>query len=90
MATIDMSRDHSLGLEEAKLRANQILDRLKTGTGIQGTWTGNKFDITAPAKGTFTVTATNVRLEIDLPFLLRPIKGRIEAKITEEFDRSLK
>ncbi len=90
MATIDMSRGHTLGLEEAKVRANQILDRLKGGYGIKGTWVGDKFDITAPAKGTFTVTANNVRLEIDLPFMLRPIKGKIEAKVTEEFDRSLK
>ncbi|MEI8255507.1 MAG: polyhydroxyalkanoic acid system family protein [Deltaproteobacteria bacterium] len=89
MATIDMSRAHTLGLEEAKVRSNQILERLKGNYGIKGTWTGDKFDITAPAKGTFTVTANNVRLEIDLPFMLRPIKGKIEAKVTEEFDRSL-
>jgi len=89
MATIDISRGHKLGKEEAKNRANQILGRLKDGYGIKGEWAGDKFDITAPAKGTFTVTDASVRLEIDLPFMLRPIKGKIEAKVNEEFDRSL-
>lgn len=88
MATIDISRGHKLGKEEAKNRANQILGRLKD-QGIKGSWIGDKFDITSPATGTFTVSDTSVRLELDLPFLLRPIKGKIEQKVNEEFDRSL-
>jgi len=89
MATIDMNRSHTLGKEEARKRSIQILERLKDKYGIQGAWNGDKFAISAPAKGTFTVTDTNVRLEIDLPFMMRPLKGTIEAKITQEFDRSL-
>lgn len=89
MATIEMSRDHKLGKDEAKNRANQVLERMKD-YGIKGTWNGYTFDITAPAKGTFVVSDSNVRISIDLPFMLRPLKGKIESKINQEFDRSLK
>lgn len=89
MATIDISRNHNLGKEEAKKRANAILERMKGSTGIKGSWSGDRFDITAPAKGVFTVTDNSVRIEIDLPMLMRPLKGKIESKINEELDRSL-
>jgi putative polyhydroxyalkanoate system protein len=88
MATIEMSRGHKLGTEEAKKRAIQVLDRMKE-YGIKGTWNGNTFDITAPAKGTFVVSDTDVKISLDLPFMLRPLKGKIESKITQEFDRVL-
>lgn len=90
MATIDISRSHTLGKEEAKKRADQVLERMKSSQGIRGVWNGDTFDIQAPAKGTFAVTETNVRIQIDLPFILRPLKGKIESKINEELERSLK
>ncbi len=88
MATIDISRAHSLGKEEAKTRANQILERLK-GDGIQGAWNGDVFNINKPATGTFTVSDTTVHVQVDLPFLLRPLKGKIEERINGELTRAL-
>jgi len=88
MATIDITRAHTLGKEEARKRANQVLDKLKS-DGIQGTWNGDVFNITKPATGTFTVTDTNVRVAVDLPLLLRPLKGKIEERINGELARSL-
>ena len=90
MATIEITRSHALGKDEAKNRANAVLDRMKSSAGIKGTWNGDTFDITAPAKGVFKVSDSNVRIEIDLPFMLGPLKGKIESKIIEELDRSLK
>ena len=90
MATIDINRSHALGTEEAKKRANQVLERLKSSAGVKGEWKGDVFEIQAPAKGTFTVGASNVRIEIDLPFVMRPLKGKIESKINDELDTSLK
>ena len=34
-------------------------------------------------------TDNNVRIQLDLPFMLRPLKGKIETKITEELERTL-
>ena len=89
MATIDISRNHTLGKDEAKNRANAILERMKA-QGIKGAWNGDTFDIQAPAKGTFQVTDTTLRIEIDLPFMLRPLKSKIESRINDELDRAIK
>jgi len=35
------------------------------------------------------VTATEVRIEIDLSFILRPLKGRIEEKANQYLDEYL-
>ena len=88
MATIDITRPHTLGKEEAKKRADQVLERLKK-DGIQGTWNGDVFNITKPATGTFTVSDTDVHVAVDLPFMLRPLKGTIEERINGELARSL-
>jgi putative polyhydroxyalkanoate system protein len=89
MATIDISRTHTLGKEEAKNRANTILEKMKSSAGIKGTWSGDTFNIESPAKGTFKVSDNLVRIELDLPLMMRPLKGTIESKINSELDRSL-
>ncbi len=87
MATIDINRTHALGTAEAKTRANGVLQRMEQ---IKGAWNGDTFNITAPAAGTCKVTETSIRIEIDLPFLMRPLKGTIEGKINRELEKALK
>jgi putative polyhydroxyalkanoate system protein len=44
------------------------------------------------AKGTtgqVTVADSSIRVEIDLPFLLRAMKGTVEGKVTEKLDRAV-
>ncbi len=90
MATIDISRNHALGKDTAKTRANDLLGKMKDSYGIKGAWAGDVFKIDAPAKGTCTVTDASVRIEIDLPMMMRPLKGKIETRITDELEKALK
>jgi len=91
MATIDIQRNHHVGKEKAREVAQLVADRLKEKAGINCKWNGDtlEFERTG-AKGTLKVSETQVTLAIDLGMLLRPMKGTIEAKITEYFDRYLK
>lgn len=89
MATIDISKNHTLGKATAKERANALLGKMQDSYGIKGTWAGDVFKIDAPAKGTCTVTDTSVRIEIDLPLMMRPLKGKIETRVTEELGKAL-
>jgi putative polyhydroxyalkanoate system protein len=89
MAAIDITKNHTLGRETAKTRASQVIDRIKGEFGIQGTWTGDVFTITKPTTGKFTVTDTAVRVEVELSFMMRPLKGKIEDKINAELGRAL-
>ncbi|MDQ3734899.1 MAG: polyhydroxyalkanoic acid system family protein [Actinomycetota bacterium] len=89
MANVDISREHTLGVAEAKNRALPLLEDLKSSFGVSGEWVGDQFVITQPAKGTLDVTDTTVRVQVDLPLFLRPMKGMVESKINESLDETL-
>jgi len=89
MATIDVSRSHSLPKDEAKKRAEELAKGMEQKLGLKWQWNGDKIDFHAPsgaakgAKGTVSVTDSAVRVEIDLPFMLKMMKGTIEDKVNE-------
>ena len=93
MATIDISRSHSLDTDEAKKRAEQHAKDMEAKLGIGWSWQGEQIKFKAsggPAKGTtgqVSVTSSEVRVEIDLPFLLRAMKGTISGKVNDRLDK---
>jgi putative polyhydroxyalkanoate system protein len=92
MATIDIKRSHTLDKEEAKKRAEQLAKGLEEKIGIRWRWEGDKIKFDAPsgaakgATGIVHVDGAEVRVEVDLPFLLRAIKGTVESKIQKKLD----
>ncbi len=89
MSNVDITREHTLGAAEAKNRALPLLEDLKSSFGVAGDWEGGTFVITQPAKGTLEVSDTAVRVQVDLPLFLRPMKGMVENKINESLDETL-
>jgi putative polyhydroxyalkanoate system protein len=95
MATIDIRRNHNLGLETAKKKAEILANGMKDKLGIEWRWDGDniKFDaksgMAKGANGTVTCAAESIRVEIDLPFLLRPMKGTVESKVNDKLDQAL-
>lgn len=92
MATIDISRSHTLDKDEAKKRAESLAKGMEEKLGIRWQWDGDQIRFDAPsgaakgATGTVAVDPTTVRVQVDLPFMLRAVKGMIESKITEKLD----
>lgn len=89
MASVDITREHALGAAEAKERAEPMLADLRSSLNIKGDWEGDRYIITDPAKGSLDVTDTSVRVQVDLPLFLRPMKGMVESKINESLDEAL-
>lgn len=95
MATIDISRNHSLTLEDAKKKAEELVKGIEQKLGIQWKWDGNTIRFESPSgaakgtKGELVVSDKNVRLAIDLPFMLRVMKGTIEEKVNEKLNAIL-
>ncbi|MBL8677816.1 MAG: polyhydroxyalkanoic acid system family protein [Myxococcales bacterium] len=89
MADINITRNHTLGKEEAKKRANDMLEKMKDKVGIKGAWAGDIFNVTDPVKGTFAVSDTSIKCELNLSFLMKAMKGTIEQKINESLDKAL-
>ena len=95
MATIDITRSHALTKDEAKKRAEEIASGMQAKLALEWRWVGDviRFDAQAGAakgtKGEISVTDKQVRVQIDLPFLLRVMKGAVEAKVNEKLDALL-
>jgi putative polyhydroxyalkanoate system protein len=95
MSTIDITRAHALSKDEARKRAEEFAKGMQTKFDLQWHWDGDaiRFDATSGAakgtKGEVAVTDKAVRVQIDLPFLLRAIKGTIESKVNEKLDSFL-
>lgn len=89
MADIDISHNHSLGKEAAKAKSNEVIEKIRSEFGVQGSWDGDVFRITKPTTGSFTVTDNNVRVQVELGFAMRMIKGKIEDRIKSELRRAL-
>ena len=92
MATIDISRPHSLSLDDAKKKAEELAKGMADRLGMEWKWEGSAIRFNASsgaAKGTsgeVAVTDKTVRVTVDLPFMLRVMKGTIEDKIKEKLD----
>ena len=92
MATIDITRDHKLSLDDAKKKAEELAKGMAEKFGIDWKWEGNSIRFDAPSgaakgtKGEVAVTDKSVRVAIDLPFMLRVMKGTIEDKVKERLD----
>jgi putative polyhydroxyalkanoate system protein len=92
MATIDITRTHKLPLDEAKKRAEQIASGMQAKLSLQWRWEGDTIRFDAPSgaakgtKGEIAVTDKDVRVQIDLPFMLRVMKGTVESKVNEKLD----
>jgi putative polyhydroxyalkanoate system protein len=95
MSTIDVRRAHALPKEEAKKRAEELATSMQEKFQLDWSWQGDRIVFDAPrgaakgTKGSVEVGDTEVRVQIDLPFLLRMLKGTIESKVNEKLSQVL-
>jgi putative polyhydroxyalkanoate system protein len=95
MATIDVRHAHALPKDEAKKRAEELAKSMQQKLDLDWRWDGDRIVFEAPrgiakgTKGTVEVSATEVRVQIDLPFLMRPMKGTVESKVHEKLNQLL-
>jgi putative polyhydroxyalkanoate system protein len=95
MATIDVRRSHALTKEEARRRAEDLATAMQKKFELDWRWDGDRILFDAPrgaAKGTrgsVDVGDKEVRVQIDLPFLLRMLKGTVESKVNEKLSAIL-
>jgi putative polyhydroxyalkanoate system protein len=90
MATIDISRTHTLSKDDAKKKAEELANSMKDKLGLDWKWADDAIEFKSEhgaakgAKGEVRVSDKEVRVLVDLPFMLRVMKGTIEDKITEK------
>jgi putative polyhydroxyalkanoate system protein len=90
MSTIDLRRTHTLPKDEARKRAENLAKSMGEKFELEWRWEGDRIVFEAPrgrAKGTrgmVSVSDKDVRVEIDLPFMLRVLKGTVESRVQEK------
>jgi putative polyhydroxyalkanoate system protein len=95
MATIDISKAHTLSKDDAKKKAEELAKSMEEKLGIVWRWDGDSIRFEAPSgaakgtKGEVAVTDKEVRVAIDLPFMLKMMKGTIESKVHDKLNQVL-
>jgi len=90
MATIDITRNHSLAKDAARSQAEELAKTLESKFNLAWKWVGDVIHFEAPSgpakgtKGEVHVSDSAVRVAIDLPFLLKAFKSTIEEKVNEK------
>lgn len=88
MAQITMKRSHALGAEQARGQIERLAERMAERLGGAWRWQGERAICEARgAKACVFYDATSVSIEVDLPLMMRPMRGLLEAKIEEYFQR---
>ena len=88
MPDIDIRRAHGLGLKAARAAADKMAEHLGRKFGLQGGWSGNVMNFERPGvTGSLAVDDKDVRLTVNLGFLLKAMRGSIEGAVHEELDK---
>jgi putative polyhydroxyalkanoate system protein len=94
MATISISRNHTKTVEDLRKKIDEMSGSLEAKYGVKGRWQGNTMllegsGMARGVSGRIDVMPSQVRIELDLPLLLRAMKGQIEESLNRKIDRAL-
>lgn len=95
MAQVDIRRANTLGKASAREKTEALAKRLEQKFGIDWRWNGDDLAFHAPqgaakgTRGTISIHDADIRVQVDLPLLLRAFKGKVEDRVKEELDKIL-
>jgi putative polyhydroxyalkanoate system protein len=87
MADIELTRAHSLGLNDGRDAVERVAQQLESDIGVDYEWKENTllFDGQA-ADGEIDVEADRIEIQINLSAFLRPMKGQLEQEAERYLD----
>ncbi|WP_122847569.1 polyhydroxyalkanoic acid system family protein [Pseudomonas viridiflava] len=90
MAKITVERPHSLGREQAREKAEQLVEKLADRYGLAHEWIGDTVKLEGKgAKGKVEVEDELIRINIDLNFILSTMSGSIKSEVERVLDKAL-
>ncbi|MBU1329578.1 MAG: polyhydroxyalkanoic acid system family protein [Gammaproteobacteria bacterium] len=90
MAKITVEREHALGREAARAKAEQLAERLAREFDVTYQWQGDTLLFKrSGADGSIAVSDDRVRVELKLGLLLSAMSGIIKREIEQVLDKSL-
>ncbi|HDZ56813.1 MAG TPA: polyhydroxyalkanoic acid system protein [Pseudomonas xinjiangensis] len=90
MATVDVTREHSLGKETAKERAQKMADKLAQKLDAKCEWQGDELTFKrSGADGSIQVSEDQVRVVVKLGLMLTPMAGMVKGEVEKALDKYL-
>jgi len=90
MADINITRSHSLGLDDGRAAVGQVAQKLESKLGVAAEWAGNTLQFDGQgADGHIEVEAEAVHVTINLSAFLQPMRGQVKSEAEEYLDRHL-
>lgn len=90
MADINITRSHSLGLDDGRTAVEGVAQKLESELGVDTQWAGNTLQFDGQgADGHIEVEAAAVHLAINLSAFLQPMRGRVKSEAEDYLDRHL-
>ena len=92
MPKINISRNHALPPAVLKQRLVDLGEKLQAKYQAKTSWEGDKtMNVKGPGvEGKLSIGDNKVDVNLDLGFLLSPMKGKIEEALTKELERVTK
>lgn len=91
MPKIQISQKHNKPTAEIRKRLEELNSQFIGKYGFTSRWiSDNEAQVErAGSKGTISFTDTDININLDLAFILSPLKGTIEKAIRDELNKSL-
>lgn len=88
MPKISMQKNHSLTHDQARDKVDQLAASLKDKYGLTGSWSGNRYQFKRTGVSGFVhLEDKKVTVEVDLSFVLSPLKGQVEEALKKNLDK---
>jgi len=88
MPDIELVRSHAVPISEAKARVQKIAEELTPEYNLASEWRGNTLYFhRSGLHGETHVTASHIRLDATLGFLMKPLKNALVDRIERKFEK---
>lgn len=88
MSTISIKRRHTLDPTTARTAAHKVVDDLGRRYQLACAWHGDRVSFERPGlTGSMHLGQNEIHLDVQLSFLMKPLKGSIEHAIHQELAR---
>ena len=90
MARIIVERNHSLGRDAARVKAEQLAAKLERDFGVRCEWQGDVLEVRrSGADGRIEVEEDRVRVLLNLGLLMSAMGASVQAQIGRALDKAL-
>ncbi|AGE28618.1 MULTISPECIES: polyhydroxyalkanoic acid system family protein [Pseudomonas] len=90
MARITVEREHSLGKQGARAKADTLAQKLNDKYGVESSWSGDTLNLKrSGVKGTVEVDDDSLRINVELGLLMSAMSGTLKSEIEKALDKAL-